>query len=82
MSSSLSILLVQPMASTSHHIWTMSLLKGLLRKGHHVHIVDIHEPKIKGKLAQNMTYAVSTYNLDILDKTIIFNAQYKLMAYN
>ncbi|KAL6445603.1 hypothetical protein ACFW04_000851 [Cataglyphis niger] len=57
-SNSLSILLIQPVASTSHHVWTMSLLKGLLRNGHHVHVVSIHEANIKGKLAQNMTYAV------------------------
>ncbi|XP_072759092.1 UDP-glycosyltransferase UGT5-like [Anoplolepis gracilipes] len=58
MSSSLKILLLQPVASTSHHIWTMNLLKGLLHKGHQVHMVDILEPTIKGKLAQNMTYTV------------------------
>ncbi|XP_070154423.1 UDP-glucosyltransferase 2-like [Polyergus mexicanus] len=58
MSNSLSILLIQPVSSTSHHVWTISLLKGLLHNGHHVHIVSIHEPNIKGKLAQNMTYAV------------------------
>ncbi|XP_072759090.1 UDP-glucosyltransferase 2-like [Anoplolepis gracilipes] len=58
MSSSLKILLLQPLASTSHHIWTMKILKGLLHKGHQVHVVSIHEPNIKGKLAQNMTYAV------------------------
>ncbi|CAL1673539.1 unnamed protein product [Lasius platythorax] len=57
-SSSLSILLIQPTASTSHHVWTMKLLNGLLRKGHHVHVVSIHEANIKGKLAQNLTYAV------------------------
>ncbi|XP_025268314.1 UDP-glucuronosyltransferase 2B31-like [Camponotus floridanus] len=57
-SSSLSILLVQPIPSTSHHVWTMNLLKGLLSKGHHVHIVSIHEPNIKSKLAENMTYGI------------------------
>ncbi|GAB1860214.1 UDP-glucuronosyltransferase 1-9-like isoform X1 [Camponotus japonicus] len=57
-SSSLSILLVQPTPSTSHHVWTMNLLKGLLSKGHHVHIVSIHEPNIEGKLAENMTYGI------------------------
>jgi len=62
-SSSLSILLVQPTPSTSHHVWTMNLLKGLLSKGHHVHIVSIHEPNIEGKLAENMTYGVSIYML-------------------
>ncbi|GAB1860215.1 UDP-glucuronosyltransferase 1-9-like isoform X1 [Camponotus japonicus] len=57
-SNSLSILLLEPILSTSHHIWALNLLKGLLGKGHHVHIVSIHEPDIKGKLAQNMTYAI------------------------
>lgn len=76
-SNSLSILLIQPVASTSHHVWTMSLLKGLLRNGHHVHVVSIHEANIKGKLAQNMTYAVSMcYKKSeyILSKAIIINA--------
>ncbi|GAB1860212.1 UDP-glucuronosyltransferase 1-9-like isoform X1 [Camponotus japonicus] len=57
-SNSLSILLLQLIPTTSHHVWTVNLLKGLLSKGHHVHIVSIHEPNIKGKLAQNMTYAI------------------------
>ncbi|KAG5317481.1 UDB17 glucuronosyltransferase, partial [Pseudoatta argentina] len=54
----LSILLIQPLPSPSHHIWTTNLIKGLLRKGHHVHVVSTHETKIKDKLAQNLTYDV------------------------
>jgi glucuronosyltransferase len=54
----LSILLIESLPTTSHHIWTVNLVKGLLRKGHHVHAVSIHETKVKGKLAQNLTYAV------------------------
>ncbi|XP_012530233.3 uncharacterized protein LOC105833218 [Monomorium pharaonis] len=54
----LSILLLEPIPSTSHHIWAVNLVKGLLRKGHHVHVVSIHEVKIEGKLTQNLTYAV------------------------
>ncbi|XP_071578946.1 UDP-glycosyltransferase UGT5-like [Temnothorax nylanderi] len=54
----LSILVIEPIQSTSHHIWTEHLVKGLLRKGHHVHSISIHETKVKGKLAQNLTYAV------------------------
>jgi len=55
----LSILLVEPLMSTSHHLWAMTLVKALLRKGHHVHVVSINEAKIEGQLAQNLTYAVS-----------------------
>lgn len=55
----LSILVIESIPSTSHHVWAMNLIKGLLRKGHHVHAVSIHESKVKGKLAQNLTYAVS-----------------------
>jgi len=58
-SKALSILLLEPIPSTSHHVWAENLIKGLLRKGHHVHITSIHETKIEGKLAQNLTYAVS-----------------------
>ncbi|KAG5332781.1 UDB17 glucuronosyltransferase, partial [Acromyrmex heyeri] len=54
----LSILLIEPLPSPSHHIWTTNLIKGLLRKGHHVHVVSTHETKIKDKLAQNLTYDV------------------------
>ncbi|XP_024890500.1 UDP-glucuronosyltransferase 2B17-like [Temnothorax curvispinosus] len=54
----LSILVIQHIPSPSHHVWTEHLVKGLLRKGHHVHAVSIHETKVKGKLAQNLTYAV------------------------
>lgn len=57
-SNSLSILLIEALPSPSHHLWTMNLAKGLLRKGHHVHAVSIQETKIKGKLGQNLTYAV------------------------
>lgn len=86
MSNSLSILLLEPILSTSHHIWTVNLLKGLLSKGHHVHVISIHEPDIKNKLAQNMTHAVSICYKKfkyILDKTItsIFIAQFKSIAY-
>jgi len=55
----LSILLIDPVPSLSHHVWTINLMKGLLRKGHHVHVVSTHETKIKDKLAQNLTYDVS-----------------------
>ncbi|XP_036141720.1 UDP-glycosyltransferase UGT5-like [Monomorium pharaonis] len=41
MSKLLSILLIEPLVSTSHHIWTVNLIKGLLRKGHHIHEVSI-----------------------------------------
>ncbi|XP_071579799.1 UDP-glycosyltransferase UGT5-like [Temnothorax nylanderi] len=54
----LSILLIETIQSPSHHIWTEHLVKGLLRKGHHVHAVSIYETKVKGKLAQNLTYAI------------------------
>ncbi|XP_071579798.1 UDP-glycosyltransferase UGT5-like [Temnothorax nylanderi] len=54
----LSILVIQHIPSPSHHVWTEHLVKGLLRKGHHVHAVSTHETKVKGKLAQNLTYAV------------------------
>ncbi|KAG5317480.1 UD2C1 glucuronosyltransferase, partial [Pseudoatta argentina] len=57
-SKALSILLLEPIPSTSHHVWAENLIKGLLREGHHVHITSIHETKIEGKLAQNLTYAV------------------------
>ncbi|XP_018049434.1 PREDICTED: UDP-glucuronosyltransferase 2B17-like isoform X2 [Atta colombica] len=35
----LSILLIAPVPSHSHHVWMTNLMKGLLRKGHHVHVV-------------------------------------------
>ncbi|XP_071573107.1 UDP-glycosyltransferase UGT5-like isoform X1 [Temnothorax nylanderi] len=54
----LSILLLQSLPSTSHHIWATNLVKGLLREGHHVHAVSTLETKVEGKLAQNLTYAV------------------------
>ncbi|KAG5338448.1 UDB17 glucuronosyltransferase, partial [Acromyrmex heyeri] len=54
----LSILLLDPVSSLSHHVWTTNLIKGLLRKGHHVHVISTHETKIKDKLAQNLTYDV------------------------
>ncbi|XP_071652392.1 UDP-glycosyltransferase UGT5-like isoform X2 [Temnothorax longispinosus] len=54
----LSILVIQNIPLPSHHVWTEYLVKGLLRKGHHVHAVSTHETKVKGKLAQNLTYAV------------------------
>jgi len=55
----LSILFLEPIPSISHHVWAMNLIKGLLRKGHHVHVVSIQETKVDAKLAQNLTYAVS-----------------------
>ncbi|XP_011699201.1 PREDICTED: UDP-glucuronosyltransferase 1-7-like isoform X2 [Wasmannia auropunctata] len=54
----LSILVIQPVPITSHHIWVMNLIKELLRKGHHVHVVSIHETEVENKLAQNLTYTV------------------------
>ncbi|XP_014475245.1 PREDICTED: UDP-glucuronosyltransferase 2B19-like [Dinoponera quadriceps] len=54
----LSILIVQPLKSTSHHLWVVPLLKGLLHKGHHVHIVSIHDVKIEDELGQNLTSVV------------------------
>jgi len=36
-------------------------IRGLLRKGHYVHVVSTHETKINDKLAQNLTYDVSKY---------------------
>ncbi|XP_011860567.1 PREDICTED: UDP-glucuronosyltransferase 2B19-like isoform X2 [Vollenhovia emeryi] len=54
----LSILLIESIPSPSHHVWVTHLVKGLLRRGHHVHVMSIQETKIKGKLAQNLTYAV------------------------
>ncbi|KAG5343789.1 UDB28 glucuronosyltransferase, partial [Acromyrmex charruanus] len=53
-SKALSILLIEPFPSPSYHVWTTNLIKELLRKGHHVHVIS------KDKLAQNLTY-------DILD---------------
>ncbi|XP_024878378.1 uncharacterized protein LOC112458802 isoform X1 [Temnothorax curvispinosus] len=61
----LSILVVEP----SHHVWTEHLVKGLLRKGHHVHAVSILEIKVKGKLAQNLTYAVFDDLMDTYDES-------------
>ncbi|XP_012531533.2 UDP-glycosyltransferase UGT5 [Monomorium pharaonis] len=58
MSKPLSILVIEPLLSTSHHIWTVNLIKGLLRKGHHIHAVSIHDINVEGKLAQNLTYTV------------------------
>lgn len=55
----LSILLVSPLRSTSHHLWTMTFLKALLRRGHHVHVFSIQETTIKGTLGQNLTSDVS-----------------------
>ena len=55
----LSILLLEPIPLTSHHIWAVKLIKELLRKGHHVHVVSIHKVKIEGKFTQNLIYAVT-----------------------
>ncbi|RLU25699.1 hypothetical protein DMN91_001856 [Ooceraea biroi] len=55
---SLSILLVQSITTISHHVWTIPLIKGLLQKGHRVHVVSICETNIKDDLAENLTYAV------------------------
>ncbi|XP_024876444.1 uncharacterized protein LOC112457540 [Temnothorax curvispinosus] len=68
-SKSLSILLIETLPSTSHHVWTEHLVKELLRKGHHVHVVSIHETKVKGKLAQNLTYAVFDGLMDTYDES-------------
>ncbi|KAF7399117.1 hypothetical protein HZH68_007709 [Vespula germanica] len=51
----LSILLVETIFSTSHHIWISGLVKELLRKGHHVHFTSIHTLKMDDSLAQNYT---------------------------
>jgi len=59
----LSILFLEPIPSTSHHIWAMNLIKGLLRNGHHVHVVSVQETKVDAKLAQNLTYAVSRHEI-------------------
>ncbi|XP_070155000.1 UDP-glucosyltransferase 2-like isoform X1 [Polyergus mexicanus] len=67
-SNSLSILLIEALPSPSHHLWTMNLAKGLLRQGHHVHAVSIQETKIKGKLGQNLTYAVFDVMKDTHDE--------------
>ena len=68
----LSILLIDPVPSLSYHVWTTNLMKGLLRKGHHVHVVSTHETKIKDKLAQNLTYDVSNV-MELEYKLIILN---------
>lgn len=57
----LSILVIENIPSPSHHVWTVNLVEELLRKGHHVHVVSIKETKVKSKLSQNLTYAVSRY---------------------
>lgn len=73
----LSILVVEPLASPSHHVWTMVLVKGLLRKGHHVHVVSILESKVDNKLAQNLTYDVSRYyEIRKRSESIISNLYY------
>ncbi|EZA59431.1 UDP-glucuronosyltransferase 2B10 [Ooceraea biroi] len=55
---SLSILLIESFMTTSHHIWAMTLVKGLLQEGHRVHVMSIHEANIEDNLAQNLTYAI------------------------
>ncbi|XP_071567391.1 UDP-glycosyltransferase UGT5-like isoform X2 [Temnothorax nylanderi] len=60
---------VETVPSPSHHVWTEHLVKGLLRKGHHVHAVSILETKVKGKLAQNLTYAVFDGLMDNYDES-------------
>ncbi|XP_024891748.1 uncharacterized protein LOC112467385 isoform X2 [Temnothorax curvispinosus] len=69
----LSILLIENLPSPSHHIWTEHLVKGLLRKGHHVHAVSIRETKVKGKLAQNLTYAVFDGLMQSVEKSDDYN---------
>ncbi|XP_011705694.1 PREDICTED: UDP-glucuronosyltransferase 1-9-like [Wasmannia auropunctata] len=69
----LSILLIEALPTSSHHIWTVHLIKGLLRKGHHVHAVSIHETKVEGKLAQNLTYSVFDGLIDEFEKSEEFN---------
>ncbi|XP_018371848.1 PREDICTED: UDP-glucuronosyltransferase 2B17-like [Trachymyrmex cornetzi] len=65
----LSILLIEPLPSPSHHVWTTNLIKGLLRKGHHVHVVSTHETKIKDKLAQNLTYDVFDGLMKVMEES-------------
>lgn len=62
--SALSILLVEPVISTSHHIWVSSLVKELLRRGHHVHFTSIHTLKVDDSLAQNYTHKVCKNIID------------------
>ncbi|TGZ53751.1 Uncharacterized protein DBV15_12370 [Temnothorax longispinosus] len=69
----LSILLIEPIPSTSHHVWTEHLVKGLLRRGHRVHSMSIHETKVKGKLAQNLTYAVFDGLMQTYEETEDYN---------
>ncbi|TGZ51158.1 UDP-glucuronosyltransferase 2B17 [Temnothorax longispinosus] len=64
----LSILLLQSLPSTSHHIWATNLVKGLLREGHQVHAVSTLKTKVEGKLAQNLTYAVFEGLMNSSDK--------------
>nr|XP_012222825.1 PREDICTED: UDP-glucuronosyltransferase 2B16-like isoform X1 [Linepithema humile] len=69
----LSILLVEPIMSTSHHLWAMTLVKGLLRRGHHIHVVSIHEANIEGQLAQNLTYAVFEGVMEQITEDVDYN---------
>ncbi|XP_071579254.1 UDP-glycosyltransferase UGT5-like isoform X2 [Temnothorax nylanderi] len=89
----LSILLIENLPSPSHHIWTEHLVKGLLRKGHHVHAVSIRETKVKGKLAQNLTYAVfdglmqsveesDDYNLVEWEQYSVFYTMYSIYQFS
>ncbi|XP_018400011.1 PREDICTED: UDP-glucuronosyltransferase 2B20-like [Cyphomyrmex costatus] len=59
--------------SPSHHIWATHLVNGLLRKGHHVHVVSIHETKVEDKLAQNLTYRVFDGLMEEFDESGSFN---------
>ncbi|XP_011858394.1 PREDICTED: UDP-glucuronosyltransferase 2B1-like [Vollenhovia emeryi] len=49
---------IKSVPAASHHMWTEHLVKGLLRKGHHVHTVSVLETKVEGKLAENLTYDI------------------------
>ncbi|KAK2585930.1 hypothetical protein KPH14_010514 [Odynerus spinipes] len=55
-SSGLSVLFIEALLSSSHHIWISSLVKELLRRGHHVHFTSIHTLKVEESLAANYTH--------------------------
>ncbi|XP_018341764.1 PREDICTED: UDP-glucuronosyltransferase-like [Trachymyrmex septentrionalis] len=47
----------------------MNLIKGLLRKGHHVHAISTYETNIKDKLAQNLTYDVFDGLMKVIEES-------------
>ncbi|XP_024893944.1 uncharacterized protein LOC112468818 [Temnothorax curvispinosus] len=69
----MSILVIATLPSPSHHVWTEHLVKGLLRKGHHVHVASIQETKIKGILGQNLTYAVFDGVMETIEQSEDYN---------